>query len=119
MIEKEFNQLANEWIKAWNDHNLEVIMTHYADDIDFRSPIIQQLGVNEEGSINDKQSLRTYFEKGLEKYPDLTFELYHELHGVNSMVLVYRSVNKSIAAEYMELNNEGKIQRVRAHYHWH
>jgi hypothetical protein len=30
--------------------------------------------------------------------------------------LFYRSVNNSFSAEYMELNNEGKVSKVRAHY---
>src|SRR5690606_15753881 len=119
MKAEKFNRFTSDWIRDWNNHDLKEIMTHYADDIDFRSPIIQQLGVSEEGQVRGKQQLKDYFERGLKKYPDLAFELYHELHGINSVVLVYRSVNNSISAEYMELNDEGKIQRVRAHYHWH
>ncbi|MEH6304909.1 nuclear transport factor 2 family protein [Olivibacter sp. CPCC 100613] len=119
METEKIKRFTSAWIQAWNDHNLEVILEHYADNVDFRSPIIWQLQINECGNIMDKQVLRAYFEKALLKYPDLTFELYHELYGVNSVVLVYRSVSNSLSAEYMELNEEGKIQRVRAHYQWH
>jgi ketosteroid isomerase-like protein len=29
---------AREWVKAWNDHDLEAILAHYADDVVFHSP---------------------------------------------------------------------------------
>jgi len=107
---------ANEWINAWNSHDLEAIMEHYCEEIDFTSPIIQQMGIHEAGKISHKNDLRKYFSKGLEKYPDLHFELYHELAGLSSVVLFYRSINDLLSAEYMELNAEGKIAKVSAHY---
>lgn len=107
---------AKEWLNAWNSHDLDKIMEHYSENIDFVSPIIQQMGINAEGKISNKTDLREYFSKALQKYPDLHFEFYHELKGANSTVLFYRSVNNSFSAEYMELNNEGKVSKVRAHY---
>ena len=107
---------AQEWLMAWNSHDLNKIMEHYSENIDFVSPIIQQMEVNAEGKITNKNDLRDYFLKALQKYPDLHFELYHELKGSHSIVLFYRSVNNSFSAEYMELNNEGKVSKVRAHY---
>ena len=107
---------AQKWVMAWNSHDLNKIMEHYSENIDFVSPIIQQMEVNAEGKITNKNDLRDYFLKALQKYPDLHFELYHELKGSHSIVLFYRSVNNSFSAEYMELNNEGKVSKVRAHY---
>lgn len=107
---------TEEWLDAWNSHDLDKIMEHYSENIDFVSPIIQQMGINAEGKISNKKDLREYFLKALQKYPDLHFEFYHELKGANSTVLFYRSVNNSFSAEYMELNNEGKVSKVRAHY---
>lgn len=107
---------AKEWLKAWNSRDLDKIMEHYSENIDFVSPIIQQMGINVEGRIFGKSDLREYFSKALQKYPDLHFEFYHELKGIHSTVLFYRSVNNSYSAEYMELNEEGKVNKVRAHY---
>ena len=109
-------EFAQEWLMAWNSHDLNKIMEHYSEKIDFVSPIIQQMGINAEGKIYNKSDLKDYFSKALQKYPDLHFELYHELKGSHSIVLFYRSVNNSFSAEYMELNNEGKVSKVRAHY---
>lgn len=107
---------AQEWLMAWNSHDLNKIMEHYSEKIDFVSPIIQQMGINAEGKISNKSDLKDYFSKALQKYPDLHFELYHELKGSHSIVLFYRSVNNSFSAEYMELNKEGQVTKVRAHY---
>ena len=109
-------EFAQEWLMAWNSHDLNKIMEHYSEKIDFVSPIIQQMGINAEGKISNKSDLKDYFSKALQKYPDLHFELYHELKGSHSIVLFYRSINNSFSAEYMELNNEGKVSKVRAHY---
>lgn len=107
---------AQAWLQAWNSHDLDTILEHYSEQIDFVSPIIQQMGIDATGRISNKKDLRDYFSKALQKYPDLHFELYHELKGAHSTVLFYRSVNNTYSAEYMELDNEGKVCRVRAHY---
>ena len=89
-------------------------MEHYSEQIDFVSPIIQQMGINAEGRISNKKDLRGYFSKALQKYLGLHFELYHQLKGANLTVLFYRSVNNSYSAEYMELNKEEKVSKIRA-----
>jgi hypothetical protein len=110
------NNFAQEWLQAWNSHDLEAIMHHYADSIVFYSPLILKLNNDPSGRIQGKEELRKYFSKGLQAYPDLFFELYHVLEGVNSVVLYYKSVNNRLSAEMMVLNDEGKVVEVRAHY---
>jgi len=111
-----YQDFAREWVAAWNSHNLNVIMGHYADEIEFYSPLIVKLNINPEGRISDKQPLKEYFTKGLAAYPDLEFKLHHVLVGHGSVVLYYESVNNTMSAEFMQLNAEGKITAVRAHY---
>src|SRR3990167_5532507 len=104
--------LAHEWVSVWNRHDLEVILSHYAPDIDFSSPFIVKLLNKPDGTIRGIEALRDYFSKGLAAYPALEFTLYHVLTGVSSIVLYYRSVNNLLATEMMELDNTGKIKRV-------
>ena len=112
----QFTQIAHEWLDAWNSHNLDEIMAHYADDIEFYSPLISKLNNNPEGKISSKDELRAYFARGLAAYPDLHFKLHKILTGVGSIVLYYESVNNTMSAEFMEINSDGKIVAVRAHY---
>lgn len=110
------NHLAEAWVQAWNSHDLDAIMAHYADDIVFYSPIIQKLNNDPSGRLTGKAALRAYFEKGLAAYPDLHFDLYHVLEGVGSVVLYYKSINNRLSAEMMVLDAHGKVKEVRAHY---
>lgn len=112
----ETSKFTAEWLNAWNSHNLDAIMEHYSQNIDFVSPIIKQMGIKDEGNISSKNELKEYFSKALQKYPSLNFEFYHELQGVHSVVLFYKSVNDSLSAEYMEFDKEERICKVRAHY---
>ncbi|HBE16787.1 MAG TPA: nuclear transport factor 2 family protein [Cyanobacteria bacterium UBA11149] len=117
LSEQQLTQFAREWIAGWNSHNLELILSHYADEIEFISPLIVKLSVQPDGLIKGKENLRNYFTKGLATYPELKFELLQILFGVNSITIFYRSVNNLLAAELMVLNNEMKAMEVRAHYH--
>lgn len=105
-----------EWIEAWNSHNLEIIMSHYADQLEFYSPVIKQLGVNETGLIKEKKVLGDYFLKGLQSYPDLHFHFHEVLAGTDSIVIYYTSINNKKSAELMQFDDLGKINFVRAHY---
>ncbi|HEY0608442.1 MAG TPA: nuclear transport factor 2 family protein [Chitinophaga sp.] len=110
------NNFAQEWLNAWNGHDLDVIMEHYAEEVVFYSPFIQKINNDPSGRIQGKDGLRAYFSKGLQAYPDLHFELYHVLEGVGSVVLYYKSVGNRLSTEMMVLNEAGKVVEVRAHY---
>ncbi|MBD2767423.1 nuclear transport factor 2 family protein [Hymenobacter sp. BT664] len=116
MTPQEASAFAHDWVASWNAHDLDRIMEHYADELDFRSPIIQQLGADPTGVIRLKTELRAYFADALGRYPTLRFELEQVLPGVDSLVLYYQSINQLQAAEYMELDPAGRVRGVRAHY---
>jgi hypothetical protein len=109
-------QMALDWIEVWNRHDLDAILSHHADDVEFTSPFVVKLLVNPSGTIKSKEVLKSYFEKGLEAYPDLKFELIRVLTGVDSLTIYYRSVKRTLAAEVMMLNQKGEIAKVMAHY---
>ena len=35
-------KFAAQWLDAWNGHDIEAILSHYADEIVFLSPLAQQ-----------------------------------------------------------------------------
>ncbi len=117
MITKEMALSFTEaWINAFNSHRLELILEHYADELEFYSPFIQLLNFNTEGVIRNKADLKKYFSIGLTTYPDLHFTLHQYFVGVNSLIIYYASVNNKLAAETLELNEHGKAVRVFCHY---
>lgn len=113
---ENLTNFGEAWVQAWNSHNLEEVLSHYDDDILFYSPIIKKINNDPAGCIRGKENLAAYFSKALVAYPDLHFELYHILEGVNSVVLYYKSVKDMLSAEMMVLNEKGLISEVRAHY---
>lgn len=117
MISKEdARALAEQWVDAWNRHDLDAVLDHYADDVVFDSPLIQRIIDEPSGTLRGTGALREYFRRGLSTYPDLTFRLRDVLCGVSSVTLYYESVNGMMASEMMILNAVGRIVRVSAHY---
>lgn len=116
MNRQQAEAFAQQWLSAWNSHDINAIMDLYADDVDFNSPFVTEMGIDIAGHISGKEQLRTYFKAALDKNPGLHFDLQHILAGSHSVVMVYKRMNKSLAAEFVELNKDNKIQRSRSHY---
>lgn len=41
MTRDEAERFAQEWIEAWNSHDLERILTHYSEDVEVTSPFVE------------------------------------------------------------------------------
>jgi ketosteroid isomerase-like protein len=107
---------AKEWYAAWNAHDLDAMLSHYAEDVEFVSPFVAAINDDPSGTLRGKDDLRAYFTRGLERFPELHFEPLELLVGVDSVTLVYVSVQDKRAAEVMTLDAEGRVVRVQAHY---
>jgi hypothetical protein len=116
MTKDEAWNLAENWIAAWNAHDLDLIMTHYEDAVELTSPVAAQLLGTSTGKVIGKVNLRAYFQRGLEAYPDLHFRLEDVFLGVSSVVLFYTNQKGKRTAEFMELSAVGKVARVVANY---
>ena len=116
MTKDEARILGNNWIAAWNAHDLDLIMAHYEDAIELTSPVAAQLLGIPDGKVVGRANLRAYFKRGLEAYPGLHFILEDLLLGVDSMVLYYTNQKGTRTAEFMELSAIGKVTRVVANY---
>lgn len=108
-------QFADSWYAAWNEHDLERTLDHYAEDVEMTSPRVAGLTGDASGRIAGKDALRRYFAAGLAKSPVLRFEPLELFIGVASLVLHYSNGNGR-TAEFVELNDENRIFRYRAHY---
>jgi len=112
----EADEFAQRWIEAWNDHDLERIISHYAEDVVFASPFIQKVGASPSGAVRGRKALQAYFKAALDKYPSLTFHLLGVFRGIDSVTLLYDSVNSLLAAETMMLDPQNQVSRVLAQY---
>lgn len=92
MIDRNWaEEFAREWIAGWNAHDLERILTHYAEEFEMISPlIVERMGVSS-GRLVGKAAIRAYWGQGLAMTPALHFDLADVLVGVNSVAMLYTS----------------------------
>jgi ketosteroid isomerase-like protein len=107
---------AQEWIDSWNSHDLDRILSHYADDFQMTSPFIAQLMNEPSGTLKGKENVRAYWANALTRIPDLHFNLIEVLTSVNSITIYYQAVFGKRAAEVFFFNESGKVSRAIAHY---
>lgn len=107
---------AADWIAAWNSHDLDRILSHYAENVVFTSPVAARVLGDPAGVVTGIDVLRDYFAKGLALFPDLKFTLIEVMQGISSVVLYYKNQSGTHSGEFMEFNAEGKVTRGVANY---
>lgn len=116
MIEPDFaRRFAQEWIEAWNAHDLERILAHYADDFEMASPVIAQVAGEPSGVLRGKANVAAYWRKALAQRPDLHFTLERVLIGAQSVAIAYLG-HRGASVETFWFGADGKVVRAAAHY---
>jgi hypothetical protein len=109
-------RLAEEWVAAWNEHDIDVIMGLYAPQVAFQTPtIIDTLGIPD-GCVSGKERLHEHFARGLARLPDLRFDLEQVYVGVRSLAITYRWHDGTPVCELHEYDPDDLILRVQALY---
>jgi ketosteroid isomerase-like protein len=102
---------ASGWVQAWNQRDLEAVLSHYAEDVEFESPLAAKLLNEPSGIVRGRERLREYFRKALAAFPgDLQIVLLGTYRGVNSRLVHFEARGRR-AIEVMELDGSGKIRR--------
>jgi ketosteroid isomerase-like protein len=116
MNSEQAKALAQSWLAAWNAHDLPRILAHYSDDFEMTSPYIVQLTGEASGTLRGKAAVGAYWQKALERFPELQFEPEQVLFSPGSVTLIYQSNRSGLAAEVFFVDAEGKIFKAVAHY---
>jgi ketosteroid isomerase-like protein len=117
VVSHEFaDGFADEWIAAWNAHDLARVLSHYEDDFEMESPRIVEIAGEPTGRLRGKARVGAYWEKALRLHADLRFERLGVMVGVCSLVIHYRNQAGRLAAEFFELGASGRVVRSVAHY---
>jgi len=104
-------EFALQWVDAWNAHDLDGVLAHFADDAEFSSPVAAQLLPETHGILRGKEAIRGYWTIGLERIPDLRFEVIDVYAGVDLLVIHYRNHVGGLVNEVLLLNAAGLVQR--------
>lgn len=109
-------KFADEWIAAWNSHDLERVLAHYRDDFEITSPMIKMATGMDSGALQGKEAVRKYWLAALNKIPDLKFKLIDVTASVGSIALYYETVLNKRAIEVMFFDDAGKVSKAVVHY---
>lgn len=82
---------ADDWVEAWNSHDLDRILSHFTDDVVFTSPVAARFLDGSDGVVRGKAALRAYWAEGLRRIPDLHFEVVGVYVGVDTLAINYRN----------------------------
>jgi ketosteroid isomerase-like protein len=100
---------ATKWQDTCNSHDLDRILALYSEAIVFKSPRVCTVSGEKSGTLHGKAAVRDYWQKVLQKRPDLAFVVGQVFAGVDSIALEYRVGDHLHGIEFMLFDNEGMI----------
>ena len=108
--------LGREWIAAWNSHDLERVLSLYAEDSEMTSDKIPVFGFDPSGTLRGKDRIRAYWGTALKQLPNLHFDLIDTYVSPDSIVVFYQNERGAKICEYLRLDAEGKIKQGSANH---
>ena len=73
----EVDAFVSAWIDAWNRRDAEAVLEHFADEVEFSSPVAET--VLGRATIEGKALLREYWQEALRRRKTMHFTLDHWL----------------------------------------
>jgi len=114
---KDAQRYAEQWIDSWNSHDIDSIMSFYADSICHITPKLTMLFGSASNTIKDRDQLREYFKATFKRSPELHFTLKEVFAGTESIIICFDSTTGICVAVVLILDNNMKITQYIAHYH--
>ena len=100
---------ADEWINAWNAHDLNRIMKLYASDIVFHSAGISIVMQNDKSSVKGTAALTEYWRRALELLPELCFQFKDLMIGSDALTIMFSDDRGQSVAETFIFNDSGLV----------
>jgi ketosteroid isomerase-like protein len=82
---------TDQWIAAWNDRDLDTLLSFYSDTIQLRSPLAKIYA--RDGLIRGKIELREYWTEALRRLPNLSLAKVAVYTGHLALTVHYRDNN--------------------------
>lgn len=112
---EEARAFAAEWISAWNARDVERVLAHYSEDVEFCSPLVATYAGEPSGKLRGKGALRAYWNKALGLLPSLHFELVDVLAGADALAIYYRG-HRGTVVEFFVLDDNVQVVSSTACY---
>jgi ketosteroid isomerase-like protein len=119
MTPEKLQSIAFKWFDAFNNHNLEQLLSLYDDDAEHFSPKLKIRKPETNGLIKGKQALHEWWQEAFEQLPTLSYKVTSLTANSDRVFMEYvRSVegeNDMLVAEVLEFR-EGKIVFSRVYH---
>src|SRR5215208_2795538 len=97
-------QFADEWVRAWNAHDVEAVLAHFHDDVVFTSPVAARVLPESKGGR--KEALRHYWTTALALLPNLHFAVIGVYEGESTLVINYRNHRGELVNEVLTFDGD-------------
>lgn len=101
---------SEQWLAAWNSHDVESVLKHFHEDVVFTSPVAAEVVPETAGLVRGKSELRRYWTQALQRIPDLRFVLEGVYQGIDTLVIAYRDQGDKLAGEVLRFNGDVVIE---------
>jgi ketosteroid isomerase-like protein len=100
---------SQQWVQAWNSHDVDVVLQHFHDDVVFTSPVAGNLLPETQGMLHGKTALRSYWTAALQHIPELHFVVEGVYQGIDTLVITYRNQDNGLVNEVLKFNDDGLV----------
>lgn len=81
--------IAEKWFEAFNAHDLEGLLSLYAEDARHFSPKLKKLRPETKGEVVGKAALRSWWKDAFDRLPSLRYEPGHSIADEMAVFLEY------------------------------
>jgi ketosteroid isomerase-like protein len=103
-------EFTASWLAAWNAHDVDAVLAHFADDAVFSSPVATRVVPGSDGLLRGKDAIRDYWTTALRGVPDLHFEVVGVYAGVDTLVVNYRNQRGGLVNEVLTFRDGLVVQ---------
>lgn len=117
MTLEQIAQFAEEWVDAWSRKDVEAVLAHFDDEVQFTSP--RAAATVGTATVAGKADLRAYWLAALARIDTIRFSLDHIVWDAQrqELVIVYTNeINgaRTRACEFMRFGPHGRIVEAEA-----
>jgi ketosteroid isomerase-like protein len=117
MTQSEALAWASDWIANWNRKDVDAVLAHFADDVEFTSP--RAVAIMGKARLSGKRELAEYWTRALAAIRSMHFELDCVIADGSRLGIIYTSgINGNLlrAGEFFVLDGTGQVRCGEAMY---
>ncbi|MGA3026811.1 MAG: nuclear transport factor 2 family protein [Bryobacteraceae bacterium] len=110
MTQSEALAWANRWIANWNRRDVDSVLAHFANNVEFTSP--RAVAIMGKARLSGKRELAEYWTRALAAIGSLHFTLDHVITDGDRLGITYTSEtngNRLRACELLVFDDSGRV----------